>query len=413
MRLRCRHGCRRRRQRRVVLRQRCGAAGVGRGSCGGSVRQLEQNPLARARQAGERGAAQRVSTGNGSCNVREAHLARSGDSALNAASCASTRASSAASAAAEASKISSKSIAAGCERVPSPALQRGVAQAPQRRLRRVMWSCGDVGHRSPARNGRGARAADCFCATSFLALHSRPRRAPEPVSARTMPFGIDTGSPVRTRPLMESWTAGELEQERLAASGGYWRAARSVSPSRSHRKSYTSELRAARKCVAAARALRRSPGRSEQALTAGASPAQLAGQRDVRGGAAHAAPAASPPVARRRRGAARRRAGGHPKTPPHSSNEAGARRAARRGASAACLRPRGAAHASQPSRARAAAFPARSPRRSARALTLTGPRLRRACGCPPTPGGSCSGSWTPRRRTRTWWCTSTTRRAPP
>jgi len=69
-----------------------------------------------------------------------------------------------------------------------------------------------------------------------------------------MPFGIDTGSPVRSRPLMESWTAGELEQERLGASnGGYWRTARSVSPSRG-RKSYTSELVAARKCVSAARA---------------------------------------------------------------------------------------------------------------------------------------------------------------
>ena len=65
-----------------------------------------------------------------------------------------------------------------------------------------------------------------------------------------MPVGIDTGSPVRQRPLMAGWTAAELELERahgLAGSTGYWRTTRAASPYEP-RNTYTSELLAARRC---------------------------------------------------------------------------------------------------------------------------------------------------------------------
>jgi hypothetical protein len=68
-----------------------------------------------------------------------------------------------------------------------------------------------------------------------------------------MPYGIDTGSPVRARPLMPSWTAAELEREVGAGAGGYWRTARAASPSaglREARTVYTSDLLAGRRCAA-------------------------------------------------------------------------------------------------------------------------------------------------------------------
>jgi hypothetical protein len=70
-----------------------------------------------------------------------------------------------------------------------------------------------------------------------------------------MPIGIDTGSPVRQRPLMASWTANELDRE--VTGTGYWRTTRAASPAAGlpdGRTTYTSELLAARKCVRAAAA---------------------------------------------------------------------------------------------------------------------------------------------------------------
>jgi hypothetical protein len=67
-----------------------------------------------------------------------------------------------------------------------------------------------------------------------------------------MPYGIDTGSPVRTRPLMASYTTAELEREVAAGTSGYWRTTRAASPAgglRDARTVYTSDLMAARRRV--------------------------------------------------------------------------------------------------------------------------------------------------------------------
>jgi hypothetical protein len=151
------------------------------------------------------------------------------------------------------------------------------------------------------------------------------------------------------------------------------------------------------------------PGRSEEALTAGCPPRSLLDNVMYTD-----EPRMQPAPARRPW-----RGGG---VPPRAAEQVGSPQslsaaqteavAARRAAPPRPPRPRPRTQRVQPA-ARACAQWHSGPEPAAGWPRVDSDRVaRRACGCPPTRTGSCSVSWTPRLRTLTWWCTSTTRRAP-